>query len=209
MDSPPPSRDLVVLVPDRNMEAGFHGILVRPEALSIRSIDYQIFVHPDRDPGCFLRGHTFLVSQLRRFSTALVIFDRVGCGREDRSRADLEAEVELRLRGTGWEDRAGAICIDPELENWVWSNSPNVDSALGWESRHPDLRSWLSTNGFLLPGVPKPSDPKMALEAALYEVRKPRSSSIYRKIAQEVSLVRCRDSAFRKLRELLRTWFPR
>jgi hypothetical protein len=49
--------------------------------------------------------------------------------------------------------------------------------------------------------------PKEALEKALYAARKPRSSAIYQSLAEMVSLARCSDRAFIKLKETLRKWF--
>ncbi len=56
-------------------------------------------------------------------------------------------------------------------------------------------------------GLPKPADPKAAVERVMWLVRKPRSSAVYRQLAARVGLDRCSDSAFAKLRRLLREWF--
>jgi hypothetical protein len=55
----------------------------------------------------------------------------------------------------------------------------------------------------------KPQRPKEALERALQEVRKPRSSAIYRQLASTVSLEGCTDPSFRRLKTTLQTWFPK
>jgi hypothetical protein len=136
------------------------------------------------------------------------MFDREGCGNERLSGVDLEAEVEGRLQVNGWGYRAKAVVIDPELESWVWSDSPEVEKTLGWTGRTPVLRSWLNENGFLEAGVAKPARPKEALEAILRVVRKPRSSAIYQELARSVSLKRCVDAAFARLRATLQGWFP-
>lgn len=114
-------RDLVVLVADKNAEAALNGVLGRSEALAIPRITWGIFVHPERDPGCFLRSHTFLSAQRSRFVHALVLFDRQGCGRKDLGQTELEREVEARPLSSGWAQRAAAVCLDPELECWVAS----------------------------------------------------------------------------------------
>ena len=54
----------------------------------------------------------------------------------------------------------------------------------------------------------KPVRPKEAAEAALRKVRRPRSSNIYRKLAEVVSLQLCTDPAFLKLKSILQNWFP-
>ena len=49
--SPVPQKDLIILVADKNMEFAVRGILTRLEALGIRDITYDLYVHPERDPG--------------------------------------------------------------------------------------------------------------------------------------------------------------
>jgi hypothetical protein len=202
----PGSRDLVVLIADKNIEGALRGLLSRPQSLGLREISCDLYVHPERDPGCRLRGHHFLKSFAHRYAHALVIFDREGSGREELERADLERQVEDRLSSSGWDDRATAVVIDPELEIWVWADSPHVESALGW-SEDMSLRGWLMQKGWLQEGESKPVQPKTAVEEALRRARKPRSSSMFQELARRVSTDRCVDAAFLKLRQTLVRWF--
>lgn len=201
-------KDLVLLVADKNMEASLTGLLSRYQSLVIRRLTFDLFIHPDRDPGCLLRAHDLLRPLVGRYEQAMVVLDQKGCGQEEVERSLLEADIERRLGGAGWEDRAAAVVIAPELENWVWSDSPHVDRALGWESRTVPLRSWLQEEGLLQAGSTKPFEPKRAVELVLRTVRIPRSSAIYLALAQSVSTERCTDPAFAKLRRCLREWFP-
>lgn len=200
--------DLVVLSADKNMKFAIQGLLNRPEALGIRPVTVMFYIHPESDPGCLLRADAFLRPFINRFAHAIVVFDREGCGRHQAAREELEDEVRASLLRSGWGDRAESIAIDPELENWVFSDSPEVDAAMGWASRNPTLRSWLKVHNFLMPGQAKPSRPKEAMEAALRHVRMPRSSSIYAQLAGRVGLGRCTDPAFLKLKDRLQSWFP-
>jgi hypothetical protein len=136
-----------------------------------------------------------------------VIFDREGCGRQQLGRELLETEVEQRLAASGWGDRAAAVAIDPELEIWVWSDSPEVDAALGWSGRDPSLSNWLVAEGFRNANERKPREPKRAVEEALRIARKRRSSAIYEQLAKRVGLQRCADVAFLKLTATLQRWF--
>ncbi len=199
--------DLVVLVPDRNTEASMEGILARHESLRIRQITTRILVHPEKDPGCRLHGHELLRTQQRFYSHALLIFDREGSGGETQTSRELESRAEDALASAGWGQRAAAIVIDPELDIWVWSDSPVVEQCIGWGTREPRLREWLRQKGFTLREGVKPTDPKEALQAARDLLRKPRSSSLYKDLALRVSLERCQDQAFVKLRTRLRDWF--
>lgn len=202
-------KDLVLLVADKNMEASLKGLLSRPHALGFGQVIYDLYVHPERDPGCLLRSHDFLQPFASRYDKAMVLLDHQGCGRTGAARAVIESEIENRLATAGWGDRAAAIVIEPELEVWIWSDSPWVNTALGWERSETPLRSWLEGRGFLEPGDLKPDNPKEAVECALREARIPRSSAIYLQLAQHVSTERCADPAFSKLRQCLRSWFPR
>lgn len=200
--------DLVALVADKDIEGALSGLLARGPALGLRSLDYQIFKHPNRDSGCFKTAQDFLRSQSNRFNHALVLFDRHGCGRDADARAALEKDVEQRLEANGWEGRSAAVVLDPELEIWVWSPSPLVDEALGWAGRQPTLREALAHAGLLAPGAAKPADPKRAVEHALEVARRPRSSAIYATLARTLPIADCRDPALGKLLERLRAWFP-
>ncbi len=199
--------DLVWLVADKNMEAAAGGLLRRHAALAIRPIKCETLVHPRRDPGCFHEAAAMLAGYRNRARQALILLDRAWEGAPHGSAAELESRLEEALArdfGAGW---ARAVVIDPELEAWVFAQSPHVDEALGWAARQPPLRVALQYANLWAPQSPKPSDPKKAVEHALRAVRKPRSSSIYRQLAERVTLQGCQDRAFGRLTRLLREWF--
>lgn len=203
----PPKKDLVILVADKNMEFTMKGLMLRYQSLGIRQLTIDCFVHPEHDPGCFLRAQDFLRPFINNYNHALVMFDLEGCGHEQLTRETLERQLEGRLAQSGWGSRAAAVVINPELEIWVWNNSTNVDMVMGWTGREPDLRSWLIEEGFIATRRAKPDRPKKAVEQALKMAGKARSSSLYFKIAQLVGLDGCVDPAFLKLRTILRGWF--
>jgi len=207
MTNTPTQKDLIVLAADKNMEFAIKGVLNRFKSLAIREVSSDFRVHMENDPGCLVRGHDFLKPFTRKYSHAIIVLDLEGCGQESVKREQLENDIEDRLDKSGWEDRAAAIVIDPELEAWVWSNSPHVDSILGWHGKEPCLRDWLQSREYLVPGIIKPVRPKEALEDALRTVRKPRSSSLYLQIAQSVSIDRCIDPSFVKLKKTFQKWF--
>jgi hypothetical protein len=199
--------DLLILVADRNMEAAVAGILARRKSLGIRQIVTDLRRHPRKDSGCCREGVEYLRAFSESYRRALLMFDREGCGREEMSALELETALEAELKSSEWSDRAAVIVLDPELEIWVWSGSPHVDTQLGWAGRKPDLRSWLRKQALLQAGQPKPDRPKEALEAVLRAVKLPRSSAFYRALADKVSLGRCTDRAFLKLQMTLHAWF--
>ena len=177
----------------------------RHEALGIRPLLADVFVHVHRDPGVLNGAQDFLAPFTAQYTHALVMFDREGCGREE-STKELSQEVQRRLDSTGWSGRSAVIILDPELEIWVWSDSPHVPEALGVSS--DDLESLLRAK-YRPEGQVKPDRPKEAMEEALWHSRTPRSSAIYSRLAQKVSLSRCTDQAFLQLKACLGQWFPR
>jgi len=203
-------KDLLLLVADKDMEMAIKGILERTESLGIRKITYDIFSHPRHDPGCCLNSYSFLRPFSGSYSYSLVIFDRAGCGKENKLRDKLEEEVEKLLEINGWfHERAKVIVLDPELETWVWSGSPHVRDIIGWknEPNRPKLREWLSDQGFLEGDELKIPRPKEALEAVRRFTKKAKSPALFYQLGQRVSLKNCNNPSFRKLKSSLQNWF--
>jgi hypothetical protein len=200
-------KDLLVLVPDKNTEAALNGLFSRPQAMGLRSISTDIFRHPQKDPGCHFNGIGFISTFINDYRYGLLVFDFEGSGAENQDADEVEGTLEKKLYDCGWADRAAVIIIRPELESWVWSNSPHVVDELGWTGRKPSLQNWLKEKNFLEENNIKPKRPKEAMEAALREARKARSSSIYRELATKVSFNRCTDVSFVKLKNTLKKWF--
>lgn len=198
-------KDIIILVADKNMEFAVKGILQRTPSLQIKEISYDIKVHNHRDPGIYKTAHDFLRIFTKKYSYALIMLDREGCGCNENV-AQIAGNIQSRLDSSGWKERSKVIVLDPELEIWVWSDSPEVSACIGWDNG--ELRDWLQSEGHILPNTHKPQNPKRALENALRIKRKPRSSSIYGKIAERVSFKRCTDPAFQDFKSTLRQWFP-
>lgn len=201
-------RDLIVVVPDADLEFAIRAMLSRHEALRIRSITFDVRRHVERDAGCRSDCHNYLRLWLHEFRYAMVLFDLEGSGQEHSERVQLEGEIEGVLRINGWQDRAAVTVIDPELEAWVWSDSPMVDEVLGWTGRTPALRAWVqSATEFWHTEQAKPERPKEAFNAALRKVRKQHSPSIFEDLGTRVSIDRCVDPAFLKFKGTLQGWF--
>lgn len=206
-------KDLIVLTGDPTMRIAVMALLRRHQALQIRPIvpdaAADVYEHPKRDPGVYREADVFLRPFVTQYRYALVMFDREGCGAEKtQGREEIEREVEAKLSKNGWQNRCSAIVIDPELEAWVWADSPHVARVLGWGSDLKKLRKWLEKEGYLDPGEAKPRRPKEAMQQALRLTRTPRSASLYEELAKKVGLSRCTDNAFRRLCTVLRRWFP-
>ena len=200
-------KELVVLAADKNIEHALKGLFARPQSLGIQPIEVDVFIEPEHDPACALRGVSFLANFSKEYKHALLMFDHKGSGKEGVQAQDLQENLNTEFIRSSWgEGRARAVVLAPELETWIWSNSPHLDEITGWKNRQPGLRPWLTEQGWLREGWMKPVRPKEAFEAALREAQIPRSSSLYREIANKVSLERCTDNTFREFREIMQNW---
>lgn len=191
------------------MEYALRGLLERPEALGIRPIEKDIYVHHEHDPACARRGIGFLNMFSEQYRHSLLIFDYEGSGRESIEPTELQENLNLEFTDSPWGERGKVIVLVPELEAWIWGDYRNVKDVMGWGNRIPDLRPWLIGQGWLKNERTKPHRPKEAFVAALRESRKPRSASLYEQIASKVSLRRCQDASFLRFKTVLQAWFPR
>lgn len=199
--------ELVILVPDKDIEQTLHHLLLRPESVGMRPLhSFKLITHPGRDPGVYHTGHDLLRAFEGEAECALVLLDLAWDGVPSQDPARIESDVEARCHDV-WGNRCRCVCIAPEVEAWVWSDSPHVAEALGWNSPS-ELREWLASEQLWPAGLPKPPDPKRAFERATRHRRVVPSSSIFGRLAQKVSFTRCQDRAFLRLLNILRTWFP-
>lgn len=137
-------KDLLIVAADADIAATMDGLLTRRHhALGIRSIQFTIMKHMNRDPGCRRQAAMAARSFVNDHEYALVLFDKDGCGDEGTERQLIQRAVEEDLRKAGWGNRSKAVVIEPELETWVWSESPRVDEVLGWNEGTGELRNWL------------------------------------------------------------------
>lgn len=199
-------KDLVILVADKNMQFAVRGALARPEALGIHAVTHDFRPHPGRDGGARTSGVDILALERRRFEHALLVFDLEGCGAEPgQSAEDLEHLLDRRLAAL-WGAQAKCIVIDPEVDIWLWGADSVLRDVLGWpQAGH--VRDWLRQRGFGFDSHGKPDRPKDAMQELVRFCRLPRSSALYEKITARISLHRCRDPAFGRLRTALQSWF--
>ena len=209
-------RDLFVVVADLDAENAIKTLLTeRQQALGV---NFQFVPEPPpngdmlrfsgRDSGCYRKAVDLLRPPQRTHRHALLLFDRHGSGAEKKSRTQIEEEIEDKLRQNGWSDEtARAIVLDPELESWVWADSPHVAEMFGWQSRRTEMRRFLETEGLWDADSPKPADPKRAMHLALRVNRLAPTARLFAQLAAKVGLTRCQDPAFNKLATVLRAWF--
>ncbi len=200
-------KDLIVIVPDIDMEVSIRRLLLRTKALGIRQIEFDVNRHFQRDAGCRTDSHNYLKLWQNEFNFAMVIFDLEGCGNEA-SRINTEDEVQELLNNNGWRDRSSVIVIEPELESWIWSDSPELDEVLGWSNRSISMREWVRSQTDYWPvDNQKPARPKEAFREVLRELRLQPSASLFDELANRMSVRRCTDPSFQKFKGNLLKWF--
>ena len=200
-------KDLVLLVADKNAHFALKGALGRTKALGIAPIEFEFRVHPGRDGGVRKSGPEALARERRRFKHALLVLDFAGSGSDLPDAEALEAELDSKLQLL-WKGAAKSVVIAPEVDVWMWGSDNAVEEVIGWSSRKR-IREWLHDEGYTFDANGKPTHPKEAIEAALKISGTPRSSALYQRIAGKISLSKCADSAFLRLRRQLGEWFPR
>lgn len=125
---------------------------------------------------------------------------------------EIHKRIGEQLEGI-WPQFA-VVVIEPELENWFWSDHTEViKKALVWRPRSGDDRTprqVLEEAGLWLPDEAKPEDPKAAVEH-LHKMKYigDMSNGIFRRFAEAVpSVRRCTDASFQHLMATLTAWFP-
>ena len=124
-------KDLVILAADKDLEHALKGLLARPPPLGIRAVEADIFVEPQHDPACARYGVEFISNFSRQYRHGLLMFDHKGSGMETTDPRALQESLNERLAQSAWEERAKVIVLAPELEAWVWNDSPHIDEVAG------------------------------------------------------------------------------
>jgi len=199
-------KDLALLVADKDMELALQAALRRPESLSVRPFTFTCIKHPERDGGVRSNGASVLSVMASSHSHALLVLDFEGSGATGLTVEALESRLDAEMQPV-WKDRGKSIVIAPELDVWMWGNDDLLRDVYGWRE-DSSMRDWLSSRDFALDPNGKPERPKEAIQAVMRKMRRPRSSALYGEIAGRISLARCVDPAFVRLREQLQRWFP-
>ena len=203
-------KDLVILAADKDLRTALEALLKRYQSLGIRPITFTVFTDPGHDPACARTGVRFLEQFVGQFQRALLMFDYEGCGMEQTCTPDeLQSILDAELCSGPWGTNAKTLILNPELEAWVWSDSPKVSESIRWKGSRESLTDWLIQAGRLAQGQTKPPRPKEAFDAALFAAGQPHSASLFGRLAETVSFQRCADPSFAMFCQTLREWFPK
>ena len=197
--------DLVILVADIQLEKTIQTLLdERRSSLGLGPGVCDIFRHAGNDPGVYRGAGAFLASFTGQYRYALVLLDVAWEGSSGDA-TEIEQKIQRDLDACGWQGRSEVIALDPELEAWVWADSPHVPRILGMS--WAQIKALGEQKDYWAPGEGKPAHPKELLEDVLYRTRQARSAALFCSLARSVGLAACRDSAFLRLRKTLQAWF--
>lgn len=203
-------KDLVILAADKDMKTALDALLSRDRALGIRPIRHDVFTHPGHDPACAREGVSFLEPFSAQYRHALLMFDYEGSGMEQNcTPAELQSSLDEAFTRGAWGANAKTVLLYPELEAWVWSDSPHVESEIRWNDSRVSLTDWMIQKQWLSQGQVKPPRPKEALDAALHRAGQPHSASLFGRLASTISFQRCADPSFRYFLQTLHKWFSK
>lgn len=198
---------------DQTIETMVVGFLSRPGAfpsLGCRAFDFDpkidvLVPGGMNDPGLVARARDLARGAHRAAERVVFVLDNDWEGTPGvdgiRSRIMQDCSTE------GWDiDRVCVIVLDPEVEVWIWQESPHVREALGFAPGE-SLRAAVSSAAWP-DDAAKPLRPKEALQQLLRARGKPFSKAIHRKIAEGTTIKRCVDPGLQQLREFLQRQFP-
>ncbi|MBI1923928.1 hypothetical protein HYR99_06720 [Candidatus Poribacteria bacterium] len=202
-------KDLVVVTADIQQKRTVATLLLeRWQSLGIRQlaidVDSDIF-SLQNDPKVYHEGGRFLSTFARQYEYALVLIDAKWDG--GHAGADeIERKIQGDLDRSGWEGRSAVVVLEPELEIWVWSQSPHVPQLFGtnWQT----IQNLGHRTGYWQEGATKPSRPQELLETVLRHTGKRRSVALFVQLARKVGLKACQDESFRRFCTILQQWFP-
>lgn len=199
------SKGLLALVADVQQEKTLATLLhERQPSLGIRPITFDIFRHPRNDPGVYHEAAALLAPYVSAYDYALVVLDAAWEGAP--GGGVLRQSLMESLQRSGWApDHYQVVVIDPELEMWVWADSPVTPEVL--RTTWADIRALAQRRDYWRAGQAKPHAPKALLEGVLRQQRRPRSAAIFQELARRLGLASCTDPAFVLLREKLAEWF--
>jgi len=108
----PLKKDLIVLVADKSQEMAIDTLLEhRRPSLDINKITWDIYRHPEHDPGIYRKGSCFLSAFAKQYRRALVVLDAQWEGTPGTK--DIQKKLIQELAEMGWKGRSKVIVIHP------------------------------------------------------------------------------------------------
>jgi hypothetical protein len=205
-------KDLLVLAADADAMAFLRSLLLRPEAMGVRPLDFSLDRHPQRDAGVVQSGAELLRMRKGAFAKVLLVLDHHGCGREHRQSApEVAANLQSKLDTFTWSSNSAVAVLSPELEHWLWHCEAAVAKHCQVSMRQ--LGAWTSEYAQRL-SLPlaqvKQHRPKELFEYVMGErLRRTVSPRDFEQIGSHASVAKLMASdSFAFVRARLQAWFP-
>ncbi len=214
------TRDVVFLVADGEMRRTVEGFFENDaydQRLQCGRFDFDpkqdLFDHQGKDPGVYAEAHKFLELYLETHAHAIVMLDfAFNDNLTTKNVDDVREEIRQNLMGSGWdEERIHVMVINPELEVLMWQeDTQGIETIIEYPGQQSSLKNWLQERGLWNAGLPKPADPKAAIDLVRNQGwgRKKTHSQIFKRVANNVSFRNCQDPAFSGLWLQLQEWYP-
>jgi hypothetical protein len=198
----------VFLVADGGMEQMLRGFFGRDQfhrSLGCGPFGFDpakdIVVAPTKDPGVYGTTRELLRPYEQSHQRAVVMLDAEWEGSPGASAIHAHVKGEL----TGVWDNFAVVVIDPELEVWIWQDSPHLSEVFKCPA---DFRTILANSGHWPLTAAKPPNPKSALDHLRRKYKVKAFNADFGKLAARISVRNCQDPAFHHLCDHLRAWFP-
>ena len=206
-------KDLFVYTADADAQQFLKSILNRPQALSIKPIEFHVERHTGRDSGMVQSGAELARMQKKAFRHALLTLDHHGSGRVGPGRLpqDIINEIQGKLNKFSWSDRSSVVIFVPELEQWLW-HAENAMLA-HFELTGNLLNSWVDDRAKKLGRSVedlKTNQPKELFEYIIRDrLRRTISPRDFEEIGKRAGVDGLMKSqSFAAIVNLLRCWFP-
>lgn len=208
-------KDLFVLTADVDAQALMKQVLSRPQALGIRTVDFEVDRHPGRDPGMVKHGPELirLHSLKEKFQYVLLVWDHIGSGMENHPIQEVESSMTERLDAISWAGRHQVVAVMPELEEWIWHAPDALEKLLNLDPDKLNERIFGYCNTMKASREQiLQSQPKELLHHLMRHstsLRRPPRPGDFEFLAERASLKQWQESpSFARLVETLRRWFP-
>lgn len=213
-------RDIIFLVADGEMRRTVEGFFEH-EAYERRlqcnrfyfDPQQDLVDHPGKDPGVYAEAHKFLELYKDTHTHSVVMLDfAFNDNLDTKNPEDLQQEMLQNMIDCGWAaDHVHVMVINPELEVLMWQEeTQGIERIIEYPGVQNSLREWLKDRGMWDEGLPKPPDPKAAIDLVRKQGwgKMKTHSQIFKRVASSVSFRNCQDLGFVGLRQKLQVWFP-
>ncbi len=214
-------RDIVFLVADGEMQATVEGFFENEafdQRLQCARFEFDtkqdLIKHPRKDAGVYQDGHNLLKSYMGTHQYAVVMVDfAFNDNLEIMDYGQFCDNMKAKMKKSGWpEERFLIMAINPELEVLMWqADTRRIEPIFNFQGESGGLRAWLQERNLWEIGLPKPQDPKAAIDKVRNQNwgRKKTHTQIFKRIAKDVSFRGCEDESFNSFLRQIQAWFPR